>query len=153
MSNIRWFKPGRLPRYPHQGAFSAQLFNRFWDNCPWHVVSVAYDVPVGNGRDTLPGTSPELQKDWTYLSSLKIDMLLELSTSYIICEIKDLLNPELVGQLQIYSHLLDPSFRNAKPIELCAIASAAHPDVMQYCQSHNITVLIYPLQYVTTSTT
>lgn len=121
---MRWYEPIPISRYPHLGKNEVSIFNAFLNANDFDIDRMAFDIPVGNTSKPPPGTPENIIRDWNYLCAYKIDALLILDASVLICEIKPHANPATFGQLEIYSTLFKykyPGFPNIEKLCICNI--------------------------------
>lgn len=142
LEDLRWHFPDKLSKYPHLSSQDSFISNLYWKNNYLKFTSVSYDVPVGSGRAILENTPPELQYDWKYLTSLKIDMLGKTPLSLYICEFKLAGDLKAIGQLLSYQKLFIDKFAISNNIIPVCICNTSHPNILTAGQSLGIKFLL-----------
>jgi len=140
ISSLRWYEPVVQSKYPHFPYLHKILWDYYLNSKPPDLLRIAYDVPVGSGREVPPVTNQDLINDWKYLTSFKIDALAEMVDGYKIFEIKTQANPESVGQCLIYQSLLSTMLQPGTRIEIAIICNSSHPDMIKACSIYGIEI-------------
>jgi hypothetical protein len=142
IDELRWWKPEKLPKYPHLGKLDAFTADMYWKDNIFQFDSASYDVIVGGGRSTLPGFSNALTDDWMYLSSLKIDMIGRRNLNLTICELKPFADSGSIGQVLTYGQLFVNKFAVKTQPELCVICMETHPDIIKAANALNVRFVV-----------
>lgn len=128
--NIRWFQPRPLSKYPHLTKWELPIIDAWLKSNPVGLEAVAYDVTVGKGRLSPIDMELALKADWTYLTSLKIDVLARYSSYLAIIELKCITSMLSVGQLVCYSPLFREKYGYSGPLKLWAMSKLIYPDLI-----------------------
>lgn len=142
MPDFRWFAPGPLPKYPGMGLMDAFIMDQYLKSKPSGLIRASYNVAVGSGRPFDSKSAGMLSSDWTFLTSLKADAVLEFEDHFEIMEVKPDAGPGAIGQLQCYSILLRQEFAPGKPIYSVILTDSIHPDVEKCAGILNVRVKI-----------
>lgn len=102
---IRWWNPVFLSKYPHLGFREADLWNKVLPSITPDALKIAYDVPLLNRKTELPPSETNYVRDWEYLCSFKIDIVVKLKFGYQLIEVKADPTANAFGQLLVYEYL------------------------------------------------
>jgi hypothetical protein len=144
IEDLRWYSCGILTKYPHIWGDDTDVITQFWKVYKSAFRRVTYDVPVGDGRPIPPGTTIEMFKDWQYVTSHKIDMLIDTEFSYWLCEVKKFAQVGALGQLLAYKDLFQTTYKIYIPIFLKLITIDLHPDLLRTADKYQIEIIKLP---------
>lgn len=104
----------------------------------------SFNVRVGQGIAPDPTHDKGVQTSTAFSSKKKIDILAWQGDQPFIFEVKLLLIPAALGQLQTYQHLWMEENPNAKVPYLGAIARTSDADTNRVLQAHGVTIYLIP---------
>ncbi len=139
---INLVAPGKQLKYPHIFGEDKILLSKFWEQNTINFKSIAYDVPIRGYFDYDILNSKNINNNWDYLASYKIDMLGFTDKFTYICELKHQSKPEAIGQLLVYNHLFKKHSSNYKSIRLLLITFQLKPIIQEVCNKYGIETLI-----------
>lgn len=142
LNNLRWWPPEKLSKYPHLSVADSEIANLYWKSNFFDFQRACYDITVGFGRSFDPNAPLNLQTDWRYLTSLKIDMLGLKENDIYIVEFKSYGDPKGIGQLLCYRKLFDDKFAPTNNTLMCLICNRTHPDIITVANFYNIKILL-----------
>lgn len=111
-----------------------------------HIVeydNYSFSVRVGNGLPPDPAHMPGVQRNTTFSTRKKIDMLAWQGSQAFIFEVKRRVNPGALGQLQTYSHLWMEENPDALPPRLAAIGRSSDPDTERVFAAAGVPIYLY----------
>lgn len=104
---------------------------------------LSFSVRVGEGQTPNPDDLPGVQRSVAFSSRKRIDVLAWQGDQPTIVEVKERVNPAVLGQLLTYRQLfLEDNPDAAEPI-LVAIGRYSDPDTLRSLQAQGITVYLY----------
>ena len=138
MPELRFFPPGPLHKYPHLYGEDALCTDAFWRINPFGLKNVAYDVPVFGFFSYQRNQPLNLDRDWDYLASFKIDFVGFSDEDIYIFEVKHAGGPAAIGQLLVYSHLFRLHYSGGKDVNLVMISFKLKPVVEEVANNFGI---------------
>ena len=104
---------------------------------------VSFSVRIGEGIAATPGHLPGIQHSTAFSSRRRIDMVLWRGPSVTLCEAKDRLRHDVLGQLLSDRQLwLEEHPRDPEP-KLIAIGRTSDPETERILSAHGIEIYIY----------
>jgi len=104
----------------------------------------SFSVRVGLGAVADPSLPIRLQKQINFVSKKRIDILAYAGAQPTIIEVKYLVTPASLGQIQSYRVFFLEEQPDAPEPDLVVIGAASDPDTIRAIQAHDVTVYIYP---------
>jgi hypothetical protein len=98
----------------------------------------AYDVPLVEESLPNPTHPPYAQRDWDYLTAMKIDAIGEDLDFFHIFEIKQTAGFDAIGQVLAYGTLLPVYYGLFKAVKLNIVAKLISPQLKFVAKSYNI---------------
>lgn len=135
---LQLFAPGRQYSYPHFYGQDKDLLDDFWETNKLDFNSVAYDVPVLGFFDYEKRINDNINRNWEYLASLKIDMVGFTPDDTYIFEFKHVSKAEGLGQLLVYQHLCVKHNLFKKPYKLYFVSYQIRPVLIELFELYNI---------------
>jgi hypothetical protein len=138
IGSLRWFQPINLVRYPHLLNEDILVWDSFMRSESCKFYRFTYDVPLVEESLPNPTHPPYAQKDWDYLTAMKIDAVGEDLDSFQIFEIKQAAGFDAIGQVLAYGKLLPLYYGLFKPVKLNIVAKLISSEIKFVCKSYNI---------------
>ena len=138
IGSLRWFQPINLLRYPHLLNDDILVWDSFMRSESSKFYRFTYDVPLVEESLPNPAHPPYAQKDWDYLTAMKIDAIGEDLDSFQIFEIKQTAGFDAIGQVLSYGRLLPEFYGIFKPVKLNIVARLISPQIKLVLKSFNI---------------
>jgi hypothetical protein len=113
-------------RYHHMARRDFVVWERWIDAHRSEYARVAYDVALGGVISALPGTTPEQQRGFQYVTALKIDALLDRGDGLTIVEVRPEASVSAIGAALCYEIMLLrdlPEARVEARLIVCEFAS------------------------------
>lgn len=104
---------------------------------------VSFSVRIGDGIPPNPTHLPGVQHSTTFSSKRRIDMVLWKGQQVTICEAKDRLRHDVLGQLLSGRQLWLEERPNDPEPHLVAIGRTSDPEIERILTSHGIEVFVY----------
>jgi len=104
----------------------------------------SFSVRVGDGLAPDPTHLPGVQRNTTFSTRKRIDMLAWQGTQPCIFEVKRRVNPGALGQLQTYAHLWLEENPDALTPRLAAIGRTCDPDTERVFSAAGVDIYLYP---------
>lgn len=140
-SELRYFKPKKLHKYPHLYGEDALCLDSYWNiNC-LNLRYVAYDVAIGGYHPRTYSAGYEFDNDWSYLSSFKIDMVGWTDDNIYIVEVKHNGAPAAIGQLLVYSELFSEMYFPKVHPKMVLLCFNIKDSVVKVAEEHNIKII------------
>jgi len=130
--------------YPERSDRESSVLRDFLINHGAEFDRFSFSVKVGQGNPPDPNAPPKIQRQQVTVSKRRIDLLAWRGTQPVIVEVKYLVTPASLGQIQTYRVLFLEENPDAPSPELVVIGAASTPDTIRALQAHNVTVQIYP---------
>lgn len=97
---------------------------------------VFYDLRLGEGRTPSETMSPLEAELYKTLTQYRIDVVVIAPNAVFLIEVKDQVQPGLIGQLMLYHQQILKSPLAEIETKLLCICATSHPDVEQTCSAH-----------------
>jgi hypothetical protein len=104
----------------------------------------SFSVRVGQGLAPDPAHLPGVQRNTTFSTRKRIDMLAWQGAQPFIFEVKLRVNPAALGQLQTYQHLWLEENPNAAIPRLAAIGRTCDADTARVFDAAGVDIYLYP---------
>ena len=104
---------------PHVSSEDLVLWDQFRRLYAKDYVAFYFDVALGSGEESPPGTRPSVAEAWKRLTRFRADVLGDTGTGWHLIELRPNAGPGAVGALQTYSTLWSmgpPDGRSVQPI-------------------------------------
>ena len=88
-----------------------------------------------------------VERNWSYLTSLKIDCLADNIFGFRIFEIKPVFDLKAIGQCLVYSSLLSTCYEVNKPISASIVTEAAGDEIKSVCKLLGISLYIQDIDF------
>jgi hypothetical protein len=138
ISRLRWYDNKLYNKYPHLTKREASLWNDFIPFFQNKFLRVAYDVPVSSSNNYFANTMKSVESNWDYLTSLKIDCLVEGISEYKIIEIKPVFDIKAIGQVFVYKTLLPVVYALQKEVSVAILTETTSDDIFSACRDLGI---------------
>ena len=125
-------------KYPHMKADEAAVWDRFLKKIPWKVVSVMYDVRLGEGTVIAEGVPAWVKGMAWALSTKRVDAIVETPMEFVLVEVKDRGALSAVGQLLGYLVLFNKQYRPQKRVRLALVCAVIAPDMEPILKEYGI---------------
>lgn len=125
-------------KYPHMKKGEAAVWDRFLAQMPWNVVSVLYDVRLGEGARVDDGVPDWVKRMAWALSTKRVDVLVETPLEFIIVEVKPRGALSAIGQLLGYLVLFQRQFHPQKRVRLALVCERVAPDMTPILSEYGI---------------
>jgi hypothetical protein len=102
-----------------------------------------FSVRVGAGNPTDPEHLVGIQKSTAWSSRKRIDAIFWQGPRATIAEVKQRINPEVLGQLQTYAALWHEENPDFPPPKLIALGRYSDQDTLRVLAAHGIDVYLY----------
>lgn len=99
---------------------------------------IAFDVVVGLPRPHKGEEHKTSLEAWNYMTSHRIDCLVDFGTYYEIWEIKPEPYIEAVGQCIMYYELFTSTYKDFKPVYVRLVTIDAHPEIKRLCDIYGV---------------
>jgi len=119
----------RKPSYPNMLEASAALWRRWLELYQDKFERWFYNVHVGAGVRPPADLSPAMQRDWWALTALRIDVVAERQDQTWCIEVAERPSAKVLGNLQLYAHLL-PLYQGQNPPKLAVIQARYATDLL-----------------------
>jgi hypothetical protein len=103
----------------------------------------AFSVRVGVGLTPDPTHLPGVQRNTTFSTRKRIDLLAWRAAQPVIVEVKERVTPAVLGQLQTYRQLWLEENPDAREPELVAIGRSSDEDTLRVLAANGVTVYLY----------
>ena len=134
-------KPGKKYTYAHIYGKDKELLDEFWRTNKIDFKNVAYDVAVEGFFDFDKSYSKNINANWNYLASFKIDMVGFTKDYTYIIELKHQSKPEGIGQLLVYKYLLNKISKSTTKFKLLFVTYQLKPVIKEVCEEYGIETL------------
>ncbi len=104
------------------------------------LLSVDYDVHVAGNRQPPDGHSTSIKRDWSALTSKRIDVVGYRYDEVWIIEVKRHALWSAVGQLLTYRMLWEAQWTDPRPTRMVLVCETVDQDLMVTLTAHGITV-------------
>ena len=111
------------------------------------MARVCYDVVVSSIVPSELFRVKSLASNWEYLTSLKIDCLIDGFTNYRIVEIKPVFDMKAIGQVFVYASLLATCYVVDKPIIMSILTNSASDNIIDTCRQLGISIYVRDRNY------
>lgn len=138
IGSLRWFQPINLVRYPHLLNEDVLVWDSFMRSESGKFYRFCYDVPLMEESLPNPAHPPYAQKDWDYLTAMKIDVIGEDLDTFQIFEVKQTAGFDAIGQVLSYGKLLPLYYDVFKPVKLNIVARSISTPIKFVLKSYNI---------------
>ena len=145
---LRWYDNKVHSKYPHLTKRESQLWNNFISQFGVRWNRVAYDVTVDSEIPDFRFKSKNINSNWDYLKSLKIDCLVETGNLLTIIEIKPVFDMKAIGQLFVYKSLLPVVYDVDNIIAVGILTESATDNLVSVCKSLDIALWIQDRQFL-----
>lgn len=105
--------------------------------------AIDFSVRVGEGLPPDPSHLPGVQRQTTFNSRKRIDVLAWRGKQPIIVEVKQRVTPASLGQILTYRTLWLEDNPNGLDPELVVVGRSSDPDTIKSLNAHGVSVLIY----------
>lgn len=133
-----------MMQYPERTKNESRVLRDYLMNHAGEFDRFQFAAHIGPGTPPDPTLPLKLQKQQTYISQQKIDLLAWKGSQPTIVEAKYLVTPASLGQIFTYRLLLRREIPDAPEPQLVVIGAASTPTVLDALQEHGITVYLYP---------
>jgi hypothetical protein len=131
-------------RYPHLLPEDALVLTAYLKQHGARYTHVAFDVPIGDGRDPGPDFDNNIRTMALYLSKRRIDALGHTPTEYHIIEVTSDAGTTTLGQLNAYYHLLQSTITTDTPVRRILAARRLQTDMILPYRANDIEIHLYP---------
>ena len=128
--------------YPHMKPCDVEIWNRFIAAYPDAYDSVAYDVPLGDGRPVEVLVTQNLADGWSILTKCKADVVARKGDDVDIIEVKPRATPAAMGQALHYAHLYARDFKEEGLITPTVIAGENLPNAAEVYAAHGVKLIL-----------
>lgn len=104
---------------------------------------LSFSVRVGEGQTPNPDDLPGVQRSTAYSTKKRIDVLAWQGAQPTIVEVKERVQPGVLGQLLTYQQLFLEENPDALAPVLVAIGRTSDPDTLRALNAQGVTVLLY----------
>jgi hypothetical protein len=105
--------------------------------------SFDFSVRIGEGIPPDPTLLPSVQRQATFNSLKRIDILAWRGPQPVIIEVKQRVTPASLGQILTYQHLWMLENPDAPEPELVVVGRSSDPDTLKALQGNGVTVVLY----------
>ena len=136
------FRYGPLVHYPHLAAKEVVLWDRFIKNFPDYAEEADYDVTCGE-KDVLASDVPEYsRKDWEYLRSWKIDVVVIKGGGLYVIEVRPRAGLGAIGEILSKATMFQEEHPEIPEVEPVLITDEERPNVRELCATHDIAYIV-----------
>jgi len=129
-------------KYPHMKVDEAAVWERFLSKSPFKIVTVLYDVRLGEGTVVAEGVPAWVKSMAWSLSTKRVDAIIETAMEFILIEVKSRGALSAVGQLLGYLVLFNRQYRPQKRVRLALVCAVIAPDMEPVLQEYGIETYI-----------
>lgn len=129
--------------YPERTTGESAVLRDFLLEHIYEFDSIDFQVRIGAGIPPDPTHLPGVQKQTTFNSQKRIDLLAYRGPQAIIVEVKQRVTPASLGQILTYRVLWIAEHPNDRDPELVVVGRSSDADTIGSLQAHGITVYLY----------
>lgn len=130
-------------QFPEKTVRESGLLQQFLARYLQNYDRVSLSVRIGEGIAPDPAHLPGVQHSTTFSSKRRIDMVLWQNDQVTICEAKDRLRHDVLGQLLSGRQLWLEEHPTAPEPKLIAIGRTSDPEIERILTAHGIDVFVY----------
>lgn len=134
----RRFAPDYHGHPPHLSPQDSAIWFEWYPTLDPKPQDLYFDVGLGAGRPTPPGTPEPYARMWEHITQKRADALLIYPHSTVILELREAATANAIGRLLTYAHLLATDDPFGLPIRCHLVTNAPDPDLPSLARAHNI---------------
>lgn len=118
------------------------IWRRFLANPPWPIISVTYDLHLGEGIPTDPGWDEGIVRMVRAITRKRVDAVVRIQGATYIVEIKPRAGMSALGQCLAYRQLFLAEHSPVGDLRLCVVCERVETDMDRVFRAHQIELYV-----------